>query len=62
MRAVLGPLAFLVCPREAGKPYQPQVFADAAAAEIVAYRLATVLRPPSGGALELYFNTRQFER
>ena len=62
VRALVGPLPFLLCPREPGKPYRPQVFADAAAAEVVALRLAAILRPPPGRELEVYFNTRHFER
>jgi hypothetical protein len=62
VRACVGPLAFLVCPREPGRPYRPQVFADAAAADVAAHRVACVLRPPAGAELEVYFNTRHFER
>ena len=62
VRVYLGPLPFLVCPREPGQPYRPQVFADAADAEVAALRLSTFLRPPDSGDLEVYFNTRHFER
>ena len=62
VRAQLGPLPFLTCPREPGKPYRPQVFADAADAEVAALHLANALRPLAGNELEVYFNTRHFER
>ena len=62
VRAILGPLPFLVCPREPGRPYRPLVYTDAADAEVAALRLATALRPPAGGELEVYFNARHFER
>ncbi len=62
VRALFGSLPFLICAREPGKPYRPQVFADAADAEVAALRLASALRPAGGGELEVYFNTRHFER
>ena len=62
VRALVGSLPFLVCPREPGKPYRPEVFADSAAADVAALRLADALRPPAGGELEVYFNVRPFER
>jgi hypothetical protein len=62
VRALIGSLSFLVCPREPGKPYRPQVFGDAADAEVAALRVSAALRPPAGRELEVYCNTRHFER
>jgi len=61
VRIVVGSLAFLVCPREPGQPYRPQVYGDAAAAEVAAQRLDSTLRP-ANGPVEVYFNTRHFQR
>ena len=60
VRVAAGPFVLLLCPREPGRPYRPQVFADADAARAAADALLAVLRPPAGAEQELYFNTRHF--
>jgi hypothetical protein len=61
VRAVVGTLAFLACPRRPGQPYQPLLCAEADARAHAA-ALAGVLRPAEGSEQELYFNTRFFDR
>ena len=61
VRAVVGPLALLACPRRPGQPYQPLLCAEADASAHAA-ALTAVLRPAEGAEQELYFNTRFFDR
>lgn len=60
LRARVGPLVLLACPRRAGQPYEPLVFTDETEARAVAARLEAILWPHPGVDQELYFNTRHF--
>jgi hypothetical protein len=61
LRATLGPLPLLACPREPGKPYRPLVCPEPDA-RAAAAALAAILCPAEGAEQELYFNTRFFDR
>jgi hypothetical protein len=62
VQAAFGGLAFLVCPRVPGKPYEPLHCREASEAQRVVQALGAVLRPPSTMPREVYLNTRQFAR
>jgi hypothetical protein len=51
---------FVVCARAPGQAYRPLAFADAAAAEAAAERLAPLLFPPAGAEQEVYLNAHHF--
>jgi hypothetical protein len=57
LRLSVASLAFVACPRCPGQPYAPLACGEAEA-EAAAARLSEAL----GGAGEVYFNTRHFER
>jgi hypothetical protein len=62
LRARVGALVLLACPRRPGQAYEPLVFTDEAEVRAVAARLEAVLWPHPGVDQELYFNTRHFGR
>ncbi len=56
----IGGFYFLACPRRPGQPYQPQSFADHAAAHASAQELVRALCPSAAVEREIYFNIRHF--
>ncbi len=62
LRVHAGSFSLLLCPRDPGRPYAAQLFADHEEARTAAADLATIVHPPPGGQQELYFNTRHFSR
>lgn len=62
IRARLGGVLLIACPREPGRHYRPMVFANHDEAEKAATALASALCPPPGRTQEVYFNTRNFAR
>lgn len=58
----IGPFVLALCGRHPGQPYQPQVFADAAAAQQAADAVRGVLCPASEIDQEVYLNSRHFSR
>jgi hypothetical protein len=61
LRVQVGPFFLVACARAPGRPYRPEVFAEASAGRQAAAKLAAILCPEAGAEQELYFNTRHFE-
>lgn len=51
---------WILCRREAGQPYRPEVFAKAEEVQAAATQLAQVLWPAADVTQEYYFNTQNF--
>jgi hypothetical protein len=56
----IGAFPLVACRRQPGQPYRPAAFATVAEAETTARALIAALRP--GTELQVYFNSRHFER
>ncbi len=61
VRAEVGAVPLLVCPREPGRPYRPLTLPRPEAEQAAAV-LRGVLCPPPGAGQEVYFNRRNFSR
>lgn len=62
VRARLGQVRLLACPRRLGESYQPLLFGSREEAEQTASALRRYLCPPDDAEQELYLNTAQFAR
>jgi hypothetical protein len=62
VRAEVGTLCLIACPRLTGESYRPMVWATPEEAQQAADALRAVLCPAPGARQEVYFNTRNFTR
>jgi hypothetical protein len=60
VQAEIGAFPLIACRRQPGQAYRPAAFVTVAEAETTARALIAVLRPAT--ELEVYFNSRHFER
>jgi hypothetical protein len=55
-------LAWVVCPRRPGQPYEEMIFITSEEAQDAVRRIAACMIPLPGSDQEIYFNTQHFSR